>query len=96
MSDRNRTRSTILIVLVVVLLVVAGVWALRTQKEANRLRAENDKLRTSISYVSGQLAEYQDALQEANTMIEDAQSLAWSSYQEMGETLEGLYRIQEP
>jgi len=87
---------TVLIVVVVSLLVAAGVWAVRTRQEVNRLRTENNMLRNSVSLLNTSLAEYQEALEEANTVIEDAQSLAWSSYQEMGEALEGLYAIQAP
>lgn len=63
------------------------------------LKEENKQL-------SGLMEEYQYALsqanqniEEANSIIEDAQSYAWSTYQEMGDALDNLYTVdtvQEP
>jgi len=45
-----------------------------------------DKLQTKLE-------DYKYALDEANSSIEDAQSYAWSSYEDMGDTLENLETV---
>ena len=42
---------------------------------------------------SGKSSSYQNALDEANSNIEDAQSYAWSSYDEMGDALDNLTTV---
>lgn len=39
---------------------------------------------------------YQEALQEANSNIEDAKYSAWESYDEMGYALDNLETVPEP
>jgi len=57
-------------------------------------------LKEKNSLLSDELSEYQYALsqanqniEEANSIIEDAQSYAWSTYQEMGDALDNLYTV---
>lgn len=96
MNNRNRTKTIMFIVILIAVLTVGSIWIFNNYKEIDRLKTENSRLKTGISYLEGRLIEYQDALEEANTIIEDAQSQAWSSYQEMGEILENLDTVQEP
>lgn len=84
MENENKYKSIILILLFILIFI----WA-----KYNNLKEENIIL-------SGQLDEYRYALdqaneniEEVNSIIEDAQSYAWNSYQEMGEALDNLETV---
>lgn len=46
-----------------------------------------------IEALESEVSQYRSALSEANTQIEDARSVAWESYDEMGEALENLTTV---
>ncbi|MEW6407792.1 MAG: hypothetical protein AB1465_03820 [Patescibacteria group bacterium] len=59
-----------------------------------------NKNNKKIERLTNLISEYQYALEranknieEANSIIEDAQNYTWSSYQEMGEALDNLYTV---
>ncbi len=68
------------IVFVLVLIVVFGWFKYK------KLEKKNEVLQYSLS-------SYVDSLNQANQNIEDAQSQAWSSYDEMGEALDNLSTV---
>ncbi len=54
---------------------------------------ENSRLSSKLyGYISA-LSEANDNIDQANSMIEDAQSYAWSDYEEMGYALENLSTV---
>ena len=44
---------------------------------------------------SSALEDAASSIEEANSQISDAQWYAWSSYEEMGETLDNLYEVND-
>jgi hypothetical protein len=51
-------------------------------------------LKNELEEVQDELYAHEDALYQANSSIEDAQSYAWSSYEEMGYALDNLETVQ--
>lgn len=50
----------------------------------------NHVLNSKLSDSEDELSSYEDALDKANSNIEDAKSSAWDSYEEMGQALDDL------
>lgn len=46
--------------------------------------------------LENRLTDYQTALEEANSEIEDAKRYAWESYEDMGNALDSLNTVLEP
>lgn len=72
-------------ILFVVLLL--GNFHLRQIKEENR------ELEDTVDSYQSALSEANDNIESANSMIEDAQGYAWSSYEEMGYALDDLSTV---
>ncbi len=78
--------SWLFIVLVIVLVMFSrdhSKWKSLYEESQDELASCEDE-----SYV------YQDALDQANSNIEDAQSYAWSSYEDMGYALDSLETVE--
>ncbi len=56
-------------------------------------RKENAILQDRLDEYQSALSEANDNIDSANSMIEDAQSYAWSSYEDMGYALENLSTV---
>lgn len=69
----------------VIVLIVLSIWFWRDHRNLENQLAESQD----------ELSSYQDALDQANSNIEDANLYAWESYEEMGEALDNL-EIVEP
>ncbi len=55
------------------------------------IKEERDDLEAELSNYEYALEEANNNIEELNSIIEDAQDYAWSSYEEMGEALDNLY-----
>ena len=72
---------------VFVVLVFLAIWFWREHHNLKNLLAESQD---ELSSCEDESLSYQDALDQANSNIEDAQSYAWSSYEDMGYALDNL------
>jgi hypothetical protein len=68
---------------------IFGVLLLICWQKSDNLNDDNLRLESIVD-------EYQSALEEANSNIENAQSYAWSDYEEMGYALDNLQTVSEP
>ncbi len=80
--ENNKKYNSIIAILIVILLVLGQKY--------KTLKSENEDLTSLLDDYDYSLTQANDNIEEANSMLEDAQSYAWSSYQEMGEVLENL------
>jgi len=55
---------------------------------------DHSKLNQEISELQDENSSLEDALDQANSNIEEAQSYAWSSYDDMGYVLDNLETVQ--
>lgn len=85
METKSKAANILLIIAIIGLLIF---WSSYSALQ-DRLTETEDVL----SERDDQYVRCSDALSEANTQIEDAQNYAWSSYDEMGETLDNLYTV---
>lgn len=82
----KRFYSVILSILFVVLLVC--FWS-----DHRSLSKELDILNDEVDSLNHEVSSFSEALDQANENIEDAKEKAWSSYNEMGNTLEHLETV---
>jgi len=80
-------------VIIVGILIVAFIWINAKNNEIKKLKAENEELNIELSEYQYALDDANANIEEANGYIEDAQGYAWSSYEEMGYTLEELQTV---
>lgn len=59
----------------------------------NSLEEKNSVLTDHVSAYQYALNEANENIDEANSIIEDAQGYAWSSYEEMGDVLDNLTTV---
>ncbi len=71
---------------ILIIILIAGFWIWSLYGDIKELKNNN-------LYLEDKLSSYKISLEEANSMIESAQSYAWSSYEEMGYALDNLYPI---
>lgn len=93
----NDNKKIGIIILFIVLLVI--LW--EEKNTIDELEVSNSELLSEVNSLEYQVDAYQDALEEANynieeanSVIEDAQGYAWSDYYEMGEALDNLYTVE--
>lgn len=85
----NEEKSTNPLIYVALLVIFFGWYSYTNLKE------ENQRLMDLAEEYQYALSQANENISDANLMISDAQSYAWSTYQEMGEILEGLEEIDE-
>ena len=83
--ENNKKYSYVIVILIVVLLILGQKY--------KALKSENEDLTSLVDDYDYSLSEANDNIEEANSMLEDAQGYAWSSYNEMGEALENLTTV---
>jgi hypothetical protein len=66
-----------------IILVILSVW----------FWMDHHKLTEQITSLQDDVYEHANALDQANSNIEDAQSYAWSSYEDMGYALDNLETV---
>lgn len=79
-----------------IIIIIALILGFFLYREINELKQKNLISEELYENCSSRLVDYQDALQEANDNIENAQSYAWSSYDDMGYALDDLQTVNEP
>ncbi|PIU99210.1 hypothetical protein COS59_00975 [Candidatus Wolfebacteria bacterium CG03_land_8_20_14_0_80_36_15] len=82
----NESKYKILFFVLLVILILG--WL-----KYNNLKEENAALTNQIDEYQHALGQANENIDEANSIIEDAQNYAWSSYEEMGYALDNLYTI---
>ena len=83
--ENNKKYSYIIAILIVVLLILGQKY--------KTLKSENEDLTSLVDDYDYSLTQANDNIEEANSMLEDAQGYAWSSYDEMGQALENLTTV---
>lgn len=95
MSDREEQAG------LVVLLIIAGFWLWTNSNKVESLEMQVENLSDTNYRLEAKVSAYNEALQEANYNIEeanseidDAKSMAWESYEEMGDALDNLDNVE--
>lgn len=84
------------------LLIGVLVWSLFFHKDTYEGRTAEEWFNTydyetaRSEELENRLTDYQTALEEANSNIENAKGYAWESYKDMGEALDSLDTVLEP
>ncbi len=84
MENENRYK----ILSIILLIVLVSFWV--RYKDSKR---EKEVLTNLIDEYQYALEQANENIDEANSIIEDAQGYAWSSYEEMGDVLDNLTTI---
>lgn len=74
-----------------ILLVILSIWFWR---DHHNLTSRVESLQDEVADLDDKVDSYSDALDQANSNIEDAQSYAWSSYDDMGYALDNLETVE--
>lgn len=74
-----------------ILLVILSIWFWR---DHHNLTSRVESLQDEVADLDDKANSYSDALDQANSNIEDAQSYAWSSYDDMGYALDNLETVE--
>ncbi len=74
-----------------IFLVVISIWFWRGH---HKLTEQVESLQDEVYESDRRTRLYSDALDQANSNIEDAQSYAWSSYDDMGYALDNLETVE--
>lgn len=82
----NENNYKILFFILLVVLIIG--WL-----KFNNLKEENSILTDDVGAYQDTLSRANQNIEEANSVIEDAQSYAWSSYEEMGDALDNLTTV---
>ena len=75
-----------------ILLVILSIWFWRDHRN---LTSQVESLQDEVADLDDKTNSYSDALDQANSNIEDAQSYAWSSYDDMGYALDNLETVEQ-
>ncbi|MDP9249316.1 MAG: hypothetical protein M3M85_02290 [bacterium] len=73
--------------------VVLIIFVLLFWRDHHKLSSRIEYLQYQVSSLEEERDEYEDALDQANSNIEDAQYYAWSSYDDMGYALDNLETV---
>ncbi|MDP1706315.1 MAG: hypothetical protein Q8L36_00655 [bacterium] len=74
-----------------VFLIILSIWFWR---DHHKLNEQVELLQDGVYEFEQKANSYSDALDQANSNIEDAQSYAWSSYDDMGYVLDNLETVE--
>lgn len=81
MENESKDKTLFFVLLIVLIFVWLGY---------NNLKRKNNILTNRVDAYQSALQEANENIEEANSIIEDAQNYAWSSYEEMGNALDNL------
>ena len=84
MENENKYKNLFFILLVIFIIS----WF-----KYNNLKEKNSTLTDQLNAYEYALNQANENIDEANSAIEDAQSYAWSSYEEMGDILDNLTTV---
>ena len=76
---------------ILILLIILSIWFWRDHRN---LTSRVESLQDEVADLDDKANSYSDALDQANSNIEDAQSYAWSSYDDMGYALDNLETVE--
>jgi hypothetical protein len=74
-----------------VVLIILSVWFWR---DHHKLTGRIQTLQDEVSDLDYKVNSYSDALEQANSNIDDAKGYAWSSYEDMGYALDNLETVE--
>lgn len=74
-----------------VILIILSIWF---WKDHHKLTIEIKTLQNRIYELDSKVTSYSDALDQANSNIDDAKLYAWSSYYDMGYVLDNLESVE--
>lgn len=101
-SQKKKTPTAILIVLIVFGFLSVNFYQMnyQTMRKTNDLRMQNAELENTIEEYSSALEQANSNIEEANDRVEKVDSIinnakvyAWESYQEMGDALDSLQKV---
>lgn len=75
------------------LLVTLIIISILFWRDHHNLKNKLELIQSSFEDIESELSFTDDALEEANSNIEDAKSYAWSSYNDMGYALDNLETV---
>lgn len=91
--EENSGLGWIILIVMVVVFLIAGSSAKYDGMTAEEWFNEYDSTETELQECQDNLSDYEDALDTANSNIEDAKYYAWESYYDMGYALEDLETV---
>lgn len=74
-----------------VVLVILSIWFWR---DHHKLTGQIQTLQDEVYELDNKVNSYSDALDQANSNIDDARGYAWSSYDDMGYALDNLETVE--
>lgn len=74
-----------------VVLIIFSIWFWR---DHHKLTGQIQTLQDEVYELDNKVNSYSDALDQANSNIDDANGYAWSSYDDMGYTLDNLETVE--
>lgn len=74
-----------------VILIILSIWFWR---DHHKLTTQIQILQDEVYELNNKVNSYSDALDQANSNIDDAKGYAWSSYDDMGYALDNLETIE--
>lgn len=74
-----------------VVLIILSIWFWR---DHYKLTAQIQTLQDEVYELDNKVNSYSDALDQANSNIDDAKGYAWSSYDDMGYALDNLETVE--
>ncbi len=74
-----------------IVLIILSIWFWR---DHHKLTAQVQTLQDEVSDLDYKVNSYSDALDQANSNIDDAKGYAWSSYEDMGYALDNLETVE--
>jgi F0F1-type ATP synthase membrane subunit b/b' len=83
MSEKNKN-----IFIVVLIIIILLFWS-----NLNKVKNEKEICTSSLYRANNSLNDARDIIDEANDNIENARDEAWSSYEDMGDTLDNLETV---
>ena len=76
-----------------IFIIISMFLLLISWSKNSSLKDENERLSDLADEYYYALAQANENIEEANSVIEEAQGYAWSSYEDMGYALENMYTI---
>ena len=74
-----------------VVLIILSIWFWR---DHHKLIGQIQTLQDEVYELNNKVSSYSDALDQANSNIDDAKGYAWSSYDDMGYALDNLETVE--
>lgn len=89
-EDNNKTNNY---EWVVVTIIIMFLWFCTDHSKLTNQAKELKEYKNQVEELEAELSTYKEALEQANSNIEDAKNEAWSSYTDMGYALDNLETV---